>query len=147
MDPNGKSEKSHIGKWLALHLQIITEPMTVTFPMTVQLSTVDGALTFTVAAPEILPMEALILELPAETPVTVPELTVATDGVALVQVGELHGLVDESENVAVHAIANVDPTLTLPGLGVTAIDTSVGELAACSNAPMVGAVRLRVFPA
>lgn len=103
----------------------------------------------TVEDPEIDPIVAVMTLDPVATAVTTPveAFTVAFAGAALVQTGDTHTLVDESEYVAAQIIARVDPMdVSEPGFGVTAMDTRLGELEVCSNAPMVGAVRLRTFP-
>jgi hypothetical protein len=55
-----------------------------------------------------------------------------------VQTGEVQAAVDESEKVAAQVITRVEETTTAPGLGVTAMDTSVGALPANSTPPIAG---------
>lgn len=82
--------------------------------------------TVTVDVPDIDPIVADMTLLPTATPVTTPPLTVASDGVALAQAGDVQGAVEESEKVDVQLRVIVDPTATDAGFGDSVIETRVG---------------------
>jgi hypothetical protein len=107
-----------------------------------------AALTVIVSPGEVTaPIEAVMTLDPAATPITTPEeLIVALAGVALTQVGPEQAAVDESEKVLVQIMVRVPPTVTVPGLGVRATLTSVGEEPVNSKAPIAGGFG-RVVPA
>lgn len=114
-----------------VHVKVTVEPTLTDSGLGVtamEVRVTDPPVTVTVDDPEIDPIVAEITLVPAATPVTTPFPTVACEGVALVQTGDAHGAVEESEKVDVQVRVRVLPTATEPGFGASAIDVSVGAV-------------------
>lgn len=98
-----------------------------------------AARTATVTGTLLTPLHTAVTVLaPPATPVTTPELlTVATAGVALVQLAGAHDFVEASEYVAVAESCCVPPLARLTDTGDSSTCTIVGVLGAGDAAPLM----------